>query len=113
MATPAPSSKLTHVELIEHILQEWLEYGYQKSGMVVFDRERGHFMLLEVAWEGQQRIHRVVVHVDLIGEKFWIQVDHTPSGVGRDLEQAGIPKNRIVLGFYPLEHRRRGEYAAQ
>jgi hypothetical protein len=34
--------------------------------------------------------------------KFWIQVDHTPTGVGLDLEDAGIPKNRILLGFILL-----------
>ena len=113
MATQTPSSKLTDFELIEHILQEWLEYGYQNTGMTLFDREGGHFMLLEVGWNNQQRLHRVIAHVDVIEGKFWIQADHTPSGIGYDLEQAGIPKSRIVLGFYPLEHRRHGEYAPQ
>jgi hypothetical protein len=55
----------------------------------------------------------VVAHVDLIEGKFWIQVDKTSSGIGNDLERAGIPKSRIVLAFYPLEHRKHGEYAAQ
>jgi hypothetical protein len=81
--------------------------------MIVFDRDNGHFMLLEVAWNGQERVHRIIAHVDIIEGKFWIQVDRTPTGIGRDLEEAGIPKERIVLGFYPLEHRQYGEYAAQ
>ena len=103
----------TDAQLIEQILLEWLEYGYQQNGLTVFDRENGHFMLLEMAWQNEQRIHRVIAHVDLIGDKFWIQADRTPTGVGNDLERMGIPKSRIVLGFYSLEHRKHGEYAPQ
>jgi hypothetical protein len=100
-------------QLIERILLEWLEYGYKQNGLTIFDRENGHFMLVEMAWQNEQRVHRVVAHVDLIEGKFWIQVDKTSSGIGNDLEQAGIPKSRIVLAFYPLEYRKHGEYAAQ
>jgi hypothetical protein len=81
--------------------------------MTIFDREQGHFLLLEFAWQGNKRIYQVIIHVDIIADKFWIQVDHTPTGVGRDLEQAGIPKERIVLAFYPIEHRQYGEYAVE
>jgi hypothetical protein len=118
MATPSPDLKatqaaLTDMELIERLLQEWLDYGYKDTGMTVFDRKHGHFLLLELAWQNQQRIYQVIAHIDLIDNKFWIQLDHTPTGLGTDLEQAGIPKSRIVLGFYPLEHRQYGEYAVQ
>jgi hypothetical protein len=116
----APGSKLKEkivsqadAELVEHILEEWLEYGYQDIGITVFDRKNGHFLLLETAWQDNRRIYQVVAHVDIIADKFWIQVDHTPTGVGLDLEQAGVPKERIVLAFYPLEHRKYGEYAVQ
>ena len=106
-------TKQSDIELIEQLLQEWLEYGYKETGMTVFDREHGHFLLLESAWENQKRIYRIIAHVDIIEDKFWIQIDHTPTGVGIDLEEAGIPKNRIVLGFYPIEHRKYGEYAVE
>jgi XisI protein len=98
---------------IETILKEWLEYGYASTGLTVFDPNGLHFMLLEQSWNGPERLHRVIAHVDLIDGKFWIQQDLTPTGIGADLERAGVPKNRIVLAFYPLEHRIHGEYAAQ
>lgn len=107
------SFRLADAELIERILQEWLEYGYKDTGMTVFDREHGHFLLLEVAWQNSSRIYQVIAHVDIVEDKFWIQVDHTPTGIGVDLGEAGVPKERIVLGFYPLEHRKYGEYAAR
>ena len=101
------------IELTERLLKEWLEYGYKATGVTVFDRENKHFMLLEMDWQNGKRVYQVIAHVDLIDDKFWIQVDHTPTGIGVDLEEAGIPKNRIVLAFYPLEHRKHGEYAPQ
>ena len=101
------------INTIETILKEWLEYGYKDTGLTIFDHVNMHFMLLEVSWKGSERIHRIVAHVDIIDHKFWIQQDRTPTGVGTDLERVGIPKNRIVLAFYPLEHRIHGEYAPQ
>jgi XisI protein len=113
LMNPRADLKQNDSALIEHILQDWLEFGYQNSGMTVFDRDKGHFMLLEVAWHERERIYRVIAHIDIVDGKFWIQVDHTPTGIGVDLEEAGIPKERIVLGFYPLEHRQYGEYAVE
>ncbi len=118
MATPRVEVKQTKptlpdAGLIERILQEWLEYGYKDTGMTVFDRDGGHFLLLEAAWQNNTRLYQVIAHIDIIADKFWIQVDHTPTGVGVDLERAGIPKDRIVLGFYPLEHRQYSDYAPQ
>jgi hypothetical protein len=46
-------------------------------------------LLLEQSWHGLERLHRVIAHVDLIGDKFWIQQDLTPTGIGADLERAG------------------------
>ncbi|MCP4662360.1 MAG: XisI protein [bacterium] len=35
------------------------------------------------------------------GEKVWIQYDGTDPGVARELVEAGIPREAIVLGFRP------------
>lgn len=40
------------------------------------------------------------------------QEDWTERGVAADLEEAGIPKSEIVLGFQPPEVRPFTEYAA-
>jgi XisI protein len=99
--------------LIEQILQEWCDYAFRETGKTVFDRQNNRFLLLEVAWENNQRIHDVVAHVDIIDDKFWIQEDNTPTGIGTDLEERGVQKDKIVLAFYPLAHRKNGAYAAQ
>jgi hypothetical protein len=43
--------------------------------------------------------------------KIWIQEDGIEYGIAKDLEDAGIPKSEIVLGFQPPDVRPFTEYA--
>ena len=52
-----------------------------------------------------------MVHVDIIDGKFWIQRDGIEHGIATELLEAGIPKERIVLAFRPIERRRHMEFA--
>jgi XisI protein len=112
MAT-ATTTTLNDSEIAEQVLREWKEYGYKDDGVLVFDHEQHRYLLLSVGWEGQKRFHYTVIHLHLKDNKFFIEWDNTPEGVALDLERAGVPKNRIVLAFYPLEHRRYSDYAPQ
>ena len=51
------------------------------------------------------------VHVELRGDKVWLQCDNTDLVVAEDLVAAGIPKGSIVLGFREPEVRQYTEYA--
>ncbi len=53
-----------------------------------------------------------VIHIDVRDDKFWIQHDSIEGGMALDLIAAGIPKEQIVLAFYPLEARLHSEFAA-
>jgi hypothetical protein len=53
-----------------------------------------------LGWEGIRRIH-----VDFIDGKIWIHRDGTERGVARDLIDAGVPREHIVLAFQALEAR--------
>lgn len=78
----------------------------------VFDRVQDHYLLMAVGWDGHKRIHAPLIHVDLLDGKVWIQHDGTERGIARDIEAAGVPKDRIVLAFQHLSRRRHGDYAA-
>jgi hypothetical protein len=39
------------------------------------------------------------MHLDLIGDKIWIQYDDTEEEIATDILEAGVPKEDIVLGF--------------
>ncbi len=106
--------------IIEKVLREHAEFyraaNAQNSdeNMVetVFDREGDHYVLFNIAWEGYDRTHYAVVHLDIINDKVWIQKDNTEEGVATDLEKYGVPKDKIVLAFKSPALRKYTEYAA-
>lgn len=74
---------------------------------VVMDEQRGHYEVLAVGWQGNKRVHTSLVHIDLIGDKVWLQHDSTDRVIADELLAAGIPPQSLVLGF---RHPRVREY---
>lgn len=101
-------------KIIETVLTEYAQIPYAFGDIqteVVFDRNNDRYLLVNVGWENDRRIHGTLVHIDIINSKVWIQRDGTEDGIAEDLEQAGIFKNQIVLGFRPQEVRQYTGYA--
>jgi hypothetical protein len=55
---------------------------------------------------------RILAHLEIRDGKIWVLTDSTEQGIATELVEAGIPKDQIVLGFYPPKVRQRGEFAA-
>ncbi|MBC7882148.1 MAG: XisI protein [Anaerolineae bacterium] len=68
-------------------------------------------MLFDVGWQDIRRVHGCVTHVQIIDGKVWIQRDGIEDGVTDELVAAGIPKDKIVLGFQSLNVRPLTGYA--
>lgn len=101
-------------QLIEPILLEYTRIPYAYGDLrteAVFDRDQDRYLLVTVGWDSRLRVHTCLVHIDLIDDKVWIQRDNTEAGIARELVAAGIPKDRIVLGFRPPEVRPYSDYA--
>lgn len=99
---------------IENILQEHAQITYAHGDMqhqLIMDRENDHYFLLTMGWEGVRRVHGCVAHIDIIEGKVWIQEDNTYHGVATELVAAGIPKEKIVLGFHSERSRSFTEFA--
>lgn len=64
------------------------------------------YLLLTQGWDGYKRIHGLLAHVDIIGDKFYIQEDNTEEGIATDLLEAGVPKDKIVLAFQHPDRRK-------
>ena len=77
----------------------------------IADTERDHCEAMHVGWDGVRRVHGSVVHIDIIGHKNWIQHDGTSRPVADELVAAGIPKESIVLAFYPADERIYSDFA--
>lgn len=101
-------SRITYQTAIKQILSEYAKYtpAYGEiASRLSFDDEHGSYALLQVGWDGDEYVHGAVIHIDLIGDKVWVQYDGTEEGVATELVAAGIPKDAIVLGFRPPEVR--------
>ncbi len=95
-------------EIVRHLIEEYARYkpahGQIETEAIV-DRDRDHYEVLHLGWDGVRRVHGSVVHIDISGGKVWIQYDGTSRPVAEELLAAGIPREDIVLGFHPAELR--------
>jgi XisI protein len=109
-------TRLKYQEIIKKILKEHAEYrasipdGYDSQ--VLFDDERGHYLVLDIGWNDDKYLHATPIHIDLTDKKIWIQYDDTEEGVANDLLAAGVPSHDIVLGFRHPKVRQYTNFAA-
>ena len=104
----------TYRQIIEKTLTEYANIPYAYGEIqteTVFDRNNDHYLLVNVGWDNDRRVHGCLIHIDIIDGKVWVQRDGTEDGIAGELEKAGIPKDQIVLGFRPPELRPFTEYA--
>jgi hypothetical protein len=104
----------TYRQIIRNVLSEYVRLQYANGEIqneAVFDRDHDRYLIVSVGWQAVKRVHGVLIHIDLVGDKVWIQRDGTEHGIANDLEAAGIPKTHIVLGFHAPEVRQCTEYA--
>ena len=64
-----------------------------------------------MGWRNQRRIYGPVLHLDIMDNKIWIQQDGTEVGIANELVELGVPKQDIVLGFYPPNLRKLSEFS--
>ena len=63
-------------------------------------------VLRYIGWNRPRRIHDCLLHVDLKGDKVWIQHDGLGEGIASDLMEAGVPGEHIVLAWHTERERR-------
>lgn len=101
--------------LIERLLTQHVgelkQYGNLRD-KTVFDRQSDSYLLVREGWDNGRRVHAVITHLEIIQGKIWVQEDWIEHGITAELEEAGVPKSDIVLGFQPPYVRPYTEYAA-
>jgi hypothetical protein len=104
----------TYRQIIQDVLSEYvrLQYAYGDiQNETVFDREADRYLVMSIGWQKVKRIHGCLIHIDIINGKVWIQRDGTEDGIADKLIAAGIPKDKIVLGFHKPDVRPYTEFA--
>ena len=100
--------------IVEGILTEIAQFSSKDEAVedrTLFDRRSDRYAIIAAGWENEDRVHDIVIHVEIVDGKVWIQADNTDLVVARRLEKAGIPKCDIVLGFHPPRIRPHTDYA--
>ncbi len=101
-------------EILQKILSEYARIPYSHGEIqqeAVFDTKGDHYLLVNTGWDRGRRIHGCIVHVDIINGEIWIQRDGTEYGIARELVDAGVPKDKIVLAWKSPERRKLTEFA--
>ena len=90
---------------------DWLPEEPTVRTEVILDDSRGHYEISQIGWDDYRRVHGSLMHVDIRDEKIWVEHNGTDIDIVQQMLEAGIPKERIVLGFQPPELRRRTDFA--
>ncbi len=105
----------TYRKLVRDVLSQHQGSDYaigEITSKVVFDEKNDRYLVVSVGWDTGRRVHGSLIHVDIIDGKIWVQRDGTEDGVVKALEEAGVPKSDIVLGFHEPDVRPHTGYAA-
>lgn len=72
--------------------------------VVIADRERDHYQLLYVGWEGEQRVFDTAVYIRLHHGKIWIEHNALLSGLGNYLLPQAFRVIGSCLAFNPRNY---------
>ncbi len=101
-------------QAIKHLISEYAALSPSRGEVetqVIFDDEHGHYQLMFVGWERGLRVYGAVIHIDLIGNKAWLQYNGTEWDLAQELMDKGIEREDIVIGFKPVNIRQYTGYA--
>jgi len=65
----------------------------------VTDTVNDRYLYMHYGWSGREYNYGIYIHIDIIGEKIWLQRNYTEDEVVDKFIEAGVPHEDIVLGF--------------
>lgn len=98
---------------VKQVLREYAQYKPSFGEIdveLVLDTEGDHYLLVNEGWREHRRVYGSVIHIDIKDEKIWIQHDGTERGVANDLVDLQVPKEDIILAYYPEYHRQHTDF---
>ncbi len=101
-------------KIVKRLLLDYAQHSPSQGEIemaTVFDEGQGRYQLMALGWRGKQRIHGCVIHIDLKGNKVWLQHDSTDAEIAKALVEMGVPADHIVLGFLPEGYRKHTDFA--
>ena len=84
------------------ILNDYSKIKYanvEGENQIIADKQNHRYQVVTLGWEDNVYINDCPIRFDIINGKIWIQQNSTEWEVGEMLNQMGVPKSDIVLGF--------------
>jgi hypothetical protein len=107
--------RLAHYrESIKSFLRKYAESIANDSEVeieLIFDTDNDHYLLFDIGWQKSHRVHDCVFHLDIKDGKIWLQENNTDLEVDEELQEMGITKDEIVVGFHHPSMRKYSDYA--
>jgi XisI protein len=105
------SSLEFYKQCVKKLLSQYESLKDENSKIeLIFDDERMHYMALWIGWHEYKRIHQCAVHIDIVGDRIFIECNDTEDSLVAELLEMGISKERIHLSFI---HPKKREYIEQ
>ncbi len=102
--------------IIHEVIEDYLSELRQPANkdiefMPIADTNKNHFQIIAMGWEGYKRVFNLLFHLDIIGDKIWVQEDKMEYSITERLVEKGVSKKDIVIGYFPDYHRPYTEFA--
>lgn len=102
-------------QIIMSIFKEYAElFNHQPEGvdvLAVGDENIDTYAIINIGWEGDERINMTSVLMRIVDGKIWVEKDWTMYGFVDELVDAGVPKEDIVLASHSPKMRQYTEFA--
>ncbi|MGK7932584.1 MAG: XisI protein [Microcystaceae cyanobacterium] len=105
----------TYRQLIQSFLSAYASvpvYNGEIDCYTIFDTQQDHYQVMNVGWDGYRRVYGCILHLDIKGEKIWIEQNMTEVTIAEELVKQGVAKDDIVLGFQAPDIRPYTDYAS-
>ncbi len=99
---------------IKSILTDYVSIPYSRGDIkskLIISNDRNNYLVMTLGWQNKKRVHGCIIHLEIIDDKIWIHRDGTEYGIANELLDAGIAKDKIVLGFHPADIRQYTDFA--
>jgi hypothetical protein len=101
---------------IARVFRSWEEFPSAISKfriLGVTDTCHDRYALTHVDFDGERYKSHLLAQLEIRDGKIWLLTDNTEEGIASELVAEGVPKERIVLGFYPPSMREMGDFAVK
>ena len=114
-AAPSPFASLLDLRrAVEQVMDKWERVPGPQSRFTirgVRDAAHDRYTLQQLSRPHGLQVANTLAHLEIQGDKIFVEADATEEGIGNELVAVGIPKNQIVLAFYPPDIREMGDFA--